>query len=352
MRFIRKFLLNNRLIAYVIAATLVILALFLGVSIGSVSIPFSHVVRIFSAEIAEFFHVGNIQAVDETAANIVMKIRFPRVVLAFLVGASLAVCGAAFQGLLKNPLADPYTLGVSSGASVGAVAVIFFGITVFGQFTLPIFAIIGGFTTIVFVLLFARFASKKLSTETVILTGIIFSSFFGSLISLMIALTSEQLNQIMHWLLGSVAMRGWEYPLMMLPFFVVGSLLLLINGNELNAFSFGEERAHHLGVSVQVRKMLILLSSSMITGAAVAVSGTIGFVGLVIPHMTRLLFGTDHRHLLPISMLYGGGFLILADLVARTIVAPTELPIGVITAIIGAPVFALILFQQRKERSG
>lgn len=318
----------------------------LGVSIGSVSIPLSEVTHIFINVLVD----TNI-LIDDTSKNIVLNIRFPRVVLAFLVGASLAVCGAAFQGLLKNPLADPYTLGVSSGASVGAVFVLFHGMTIFGLFTLPIFAIIGGFLTILAVLTFARVVQKTLSMETIILTGIIFSSFLGSLMSLMVALSGEELRQIMNWLLGSVGMRGWNYTFMLLPFFLIGSLVLIISSNELNALSFGEERAQHLGVNVQVRKMLILISASVVTGAAVAVSGTIGFVGLVIPHVVRLMFGTDHRHLLPLSILYGGSFLILADLVARTIISPTELPIGVITAIIGAPVFAVILLRQRRERS-
>lgn len=321
----------------------------LGVSIGSVSIPLAEVAQIF---LKSFFNVEFASAVEDSTTNIVMKIRFPRVVLAFFVGASLAICGAAFQGLLKNPLADPYTLGVSSGASFGAVLVIFYGITIFGPFTLPIFAITGGFLTILVVILFARLVKNTLSMETIILTGIIISSFLGSLLSLMVALSGEELRQIIHWLLGSVSMRGWNYILMIIPFFVIGSLVLLFSSQELNALSFGEERAHHLGVNVQTRKMLILIFASVVTGAAVAVSGTIGFVGLVIPHMIRTVFGTDHRHLLPLSLLYGGSFLILADLVARTIVAPVELPIGVITAIIGAPVFAFILFRQRKERSG
>lgn len=339
---------NNRLIAYGIAILFTTGVIILGVSIGSVSIPFSEVTTIFIQSLLHF-DIGAV--VDDTTKNIVMKIRFPRVVLAFFVGASLAICGAAFQGLLKNPLADPYTLGVSSGASFGAVLVIFYGITLFGPFTLPIFAIIGGFLTILVVIMFARVVQRTLSMETIILTGIIISSFLGSLLSLMVALSGEELRQIIHWLLGSVSMRGWNYTLMILPFFIVGSLVLLFSSSELNALSFGEERAHHLGVNVQTRKMLILVSASVVTGAAVAVSGTIGFVGLVIPHMIRLVFGTDHRHLLPLSILYGGSFLILADLVARTIVAPIELPIGVITAIIGAPVFAAILFRQRRERS-
>ncbi len=334
--------------AYAIAVFAAIAAVIIGVSFGSVPIPMSEVAKIF---LQSFINAEFGAPIDGATANIVMKIRFPRVALAFFVGASLAICGAAFQGLLKNPLADPYTLGVSSGASFGAVLVIFFGIAFFGPFTLPIFAIIGGFLTILAVILFSRLVKRTLSMETIILTGIILSSFLGSLLSLMVALSGEELREIIHWLLGSVSMRGWGYTLMILPFFIVGSLVLLLNSSELNALSFGEEQAHHLGVNVQRRKVLILIFASVVTGAAVAVSGTIGFVGLVIPHMVRIAFGADHRHLLPLSMLYGGSFLILADLAARTIVAPVELPIGVITAMIGAPVFAAILFRQRKERS-
>jgi iron complex transport system permease protein len=275
--------------------------------------------------------------------------------LAGLVGASLAIAGAAFQGLLRNPLADPYTLGVSSGASLGAVLTLFFNLSIpiIGSFTLPLLSILFSWVTIFLVLAFARKIERSMRVETIILTGIIFSSFLGAIISLMIALTGDELRQIIGWLLGSVSMRGWEYIKIILPFFVLGSVILIFNTKELNAMSFGEERAHHLGVNVQRRKLMILTAGSILTGAAVAVSGTIGFVGLVIPHLSRLVWGPDHRHLLPLSIITGSGFLILADLISRTIISPTELPIGVITALFGAPVFALILLQRKRtERSG
>ncbi len=191
-----------------------------------------------------------------------------------------------------------------------------------------------------------------MKVETIILTGIIFSSFLGALISLMIALSGEELRQIIGWLLGSVSMRGWSYVQIILPFLIVGSVVLLLNARELNAIAFGEERAQYPGVNVPVRKFAVLAASSMITGSAVAVSGAIGFVGLVIPHLTRILWGPDHKHLLPLSMLIGAGFLILADLAARSVIEPAEIPIGVITALIGAPVFAFILLRRRMERSG
>ncbi|MBS4192551.1 iron ABC transporter permease [Bacillus sp. FJAT-49705] len=349
-RFTRKHL-NNKVFAYILAAAFLVIAMLLGISIGTVSVPALDIIKIIGTEI---FRLSPNEQIDSMYSNIVMNIRLPRVILAGLVGASLAIAGAAFQGLLRNPLADPYTLGVSSGASVGAVITLFFGLSIpyLGLFTLPLLSILFSFITIFLVLLFARKIDRSMKVETIILTGIIFSSFLGALISLMIALTGEELRQIIGWLLGSVSMRGWDYIKIILPFFIIGSVILILNSNELNAMSFGEERAQHIGVNVQKRKMMILIAGSILTGAAVAVSGTIGFVGLVIPHLTRLLWGPDHKHLLPLSILTGSGFLILADLVARTIISPTELPIGVITAIIGAPAFAIILMNRRRERRG
>ncbi|MER2008604.1 iron ABC transporter permease [Psychrobacillus sp. BL-248-WT-3] len=327
---------SKSMIGYTLSLATLIVAIWLGVSVGSVKVP-----------ISTLWDTGT----DAIATNIVWKIRMPRVILAGLVGASLAIAGAAFQSLLKNPLADPYTLGVSSGASVGAVATLFFGISVpfLGMFTLPVFSMAGALITMLIVISFAKLVDRAMKMETIILTGIIFSSFLGSVISLMIALTGEELRQIIGWLLGSVSMRGWSYVQMALPFIIIGSLLLWLNRRELNAMLFGEERAQHLGVEVKKRKMMILIGGSMLTGTAVAVSGTIGFVGLVVPHMTRLLFGSDNRHVLPLSFINGASLLIICDLVSRTIISPTELPIGVITAFIGAPVFAFIFFRQRKK---
>ncbi len=349
--FIRKFLANNRFSAYTLAAAFLVGALLLGISIGTVSVPVPSILKIIGAEMFPFISTDG---VDPMHANIVLNIRLPRVVLAGLVGASLAIAGAAFQGLLRNPLADPYTLGVSSGASVGAVLTIFLHISLplIGAFTLPVLSILFSFLTIFFVLAFARKVDRAMKVETIILTGIIFSSFLGALISLMIALTGDELRQIVNWLLGSVSMRGWSYVKIILPFFLLGSILLMMNGKELNAMSFGEEQARYLGVDVQRRKLMVLTAGSILTGAAVAVSGTIGFVGLVIPHLTRRLWGPDHMHLLPLSALVGSGFLIIADLTARMVISPQELPIGVITALIGAPVFAAILVKTRAERRG
>ncbi|GEL04792.1 FecCD family ABC transporter permease [Rummeliibacillus stabekisii] len=322
-------------VGYLVTLAILLLSMALGISAGAVKVPISTLWD---------------KNADEVASNILWSIRMPRVILAGLVGASLAISGAAFQGLLKNPLADPYTLGVSSGASVGAVMTLFFSLSapVLGMFTLPAFSMMGALLTMFLVLGFAKLVDKAMKMETLILTGIIISSFLSSIISLMIALTGEELRQIISWLMGSVSMRGWPYVKMILPFVIVGTILLWLNRRELNAMLFGEERAKYLGVNVRRSKLTLLIGGSMLTGAAVSVSGTIGFVGLVVPHMTRLLFGANHQHLLPLSLMNGASLLILCDLVARTIIAPTELPIGVITALLGAPVFAYIFFRQRK----
>lgn len=322
-------------VGYLVTLAILLLSMAVGISAGAVKVPISTLWD---------------KNADEVASNILWSIRMPRVILAGLVGASLAISGAAFQGLLKNPLADPYTLGVSSGASVGAVMTLFFSLSapVLGMFTLPAFSMMGALLTMFLVLGFAKLVDKAMKMETLILTGIIISSFLSSIISLMIALTGEELRQIISWLMGSVSMRGWPYVKMILPFVIVGTILLWLNRRELNAMLFGEERAKYLGVNVRRSKLTLLIGGSMLTGAAVSVSGTIGFVGLVVPHMTRLLFGANHQHLLPLSLMNGASLLILCDLVARTIIAPTELPIGVITALLGAPVFAYIFFRQRK----
>lgn len=340
--------LNKRKAAYVYAAFFLLFAIVIGISIGTISVPILSVVKILASYVGPESLLTN---VDPMHINIVQNIRLPRVLLAGLVGASLSIAGAAFQGLLRNPLADPYTLGVSSGASVGAVITLFFQFSIpfLGGLTLPFMSVLFSFFTILFVVFFAKKMDPAMRVETIILTGIIIGSFLSAFISLMIALTGNELRQIIGWLLGSVSMKGWEYIKIILPFFVVGSGLLLSQGKELNALAFGEERAQHLGIHVQRRKMIILLAGSMLTGAAVAVSGTIGFVGLVIPHFVRIIVGPDHRHLMGISLFAGSGFMILADLLARTIISPTELPIGVITALVGAPVFAGLLLRRRKR---
>jgi iron complex transport system permease protein len=346
--FIRKSIVNKIFWMYVFSGGFVLCTALLGLFISSVYFPIPVIFDVLLTKIVGLSILS--EETKKTAEMIIWEIRFPRVLLALFVGAALSLAGAAFQGLLRNPLADPYTIGVSSGAALGAVCVLYFQITIsfLGSYTLPIIAIISGFITMLIVFTVTHLSNRTLAIETIILSGIIVSSFIGAVISLVISLSSrEDISQILYWLMGNVGMRGWSHVKLLIPFFLVGAFLLLIRSRELNAFALGEESAGHLGVNVQRGKIHILVGASLLTGAAVSVSGAIGFVGLVIPHFIRLLVGPNHRHVLPLSMLAGGGYLILADLIARTIIAPKELPIGVITALIGAPVFAILLIRER-----
>lgn len=348
--FIRKFLGNKISWLYLLSIGLVLGALLLGLFVSSVQFPIMTILHIV---LEKSFGIGWLENIPRNEELIIWNIRLPRVLLALCVGASLSLAGAAFQGLLRNPLADPYTIGVSSGAALGAVFVIFFQFTIIGlgSFTLPVVAIISGFITLGIVFGLVRLSSRSLAIETIILAGIIIGAFIGAITSLLISLGDrDAMTQIMYWLYGSVGMRGWSHVQLVIPFIIVGAIILLMHYRELNALALGEEAADHIGVNVKRGKIMVLLGASLLTGAAVAVSGSIGFVGLVIPHLVRLLTGPNHRHLLPLSMLFGGSFLILADLLARTIIAPKELPIGVITALIGAPVFAFLLIRERIGR--
>ncbi len=344
---IRKFLSNKIGWLYLLSGGLLLSASLLGLFYSSVTVPIPTIIHIILDKV---FHISLLDGVAKNEEMIIWNIRLPRILLAFCVGASLALAGAAFQGLLRNPLADPYTIGVSSGASLGAVLVLFFNVSIvgLGNFTLPIVSIISGFIALLIVFGLVRLSSRSLAIETIILAGIIVGAFISAVVSLLISLGDQNaMAQIIYWLYGSVGMRGWSYVELIFPFMIIGACILFYHHRELNAMALGEEAADHIGVDVKRGKTFILIGASLLTGASVAVSGTIGFVGLVIPHLVRLITGPNHRYVLPLSMLTGGTFLILADLTARTIIAPQELPIGVITALIGAPVFAILLIRER-----
>lgn len=319
-----------------------------GVAIGSADISPLTALRVMAAHLPPLSHLmGSHQG--QQVDVIVMQIRFPRVVLAFFVGAALAVAGAAMQGLLRNPLAEPYTLGVSAGASVGAALMIiaFRGGTVLGNASLPFAAFVGALVTALVVYRIGR-VDGYLEIETLILSGVIVNSFMSAVLSYLLTVAGQSLHQIVFWLMGNLSLRGSEYFAYTLPILVLGIFIMCLYGRDLNILSLGDETASQLGVSVERTKRAILLISTLITGVAVALAGTVGFVGLIIPHLVRLVLGPDHRQLIPVSALSGGLFLIWADTLARTIVAPVELPVGVITAFLGAPFF-IYLMRTRKR---
>jgi iron complex transport system permease protein len=299
---------------------------------------------------------GAEQALSVRDRIIILDIRLPRAVLGLMVGASLAVSGAVMQGLFRNPLADPGLVGVSSGASLGAVLLIvlgssFFGplFAVFGFYALPVAAFAGGLVT---TLLLYKIATRsgQTSVATMLLAGIALGALAGAVTGVLIFMADDkQLRDLTFWGLGSLAGANWMKILSAGPIILVSLAVVPFLARGLNALTLGEAAAFHMGIPVQRLKNIAIVSVAASTGASVAVSGGIGFVGIVVPHVLRMLIGPDHRYLLPASALLGGTLLIFADMIARTIVPPAELPIGIITAFAGAPFFLWILLRGRSH---
>lgn len=290
---------------------------------------------------------GRISAAQIT---IIWTLRLPRVLVAFTVGGALAVSGCVVQSVLKNPLATPYTLGVSSGASLAAGLVIVFNFTLplAGAATLPVAGFAGALATVAAVLLFSARVDRSLSNMTVILAGMVFSLFFSAVLTVITALAQEHIERITLWQMGSFSMRGWSYLGMLTPFFILGTVCVLLCGRELDILTFGEESAGAIGVDTVRVKRIVFLCAAVLTGSSVAVCGTIGFVDLVAPHLVRRWFGPRHCAAIPMCVVVGGTLMVLADLAARTILSPSELPVGAVTALIGAPFFVWIYFKRMK----
>ncbi|MBN1165920.1 MAG: iron chelate uptake ABC transporter family permease subunit [Methanospirillaceae archaeon] len=328
------------------AGLIVVLGVMMLVSVGIGQTPLhpGTVAGILSGALFGTIHPG-----DATNATIILDIRLPRIILAALVGACLAVCGAALQSLFKNPMADPFILGISSGAALGATIIMAYGITLgLGIYDLPLLAFLGALVTIYLVYRVAKIG-QKIPVNTLLLSGIAVSAFFSAMTSLIMFSSHASFELIMFWTMGGFSGRGWNYIWMILPFAFAGILVVIYYARSLNVLMFGEESARYLGIDTEKLKKILLVVSAIMTGAAVAVSGVIGFVGLIIPHITRLIVGPDHRILLPVTSLAGALFLVIADIVARTAIAPAELPIGVITAMCGAPFFLYLLRKKRGE---
>lgn len=274
---------------------------------------------------------------------ILLEYRLPRVALAGVVGLSLSVSGAALQGLLGNPLADPYVVGVSAGAAVGAALAIMAGLqSALGGLGVPAAALVGAVVAMATVMAISR-TGGRLPARTFLLAGVVVGSFFWSLVTLLLAVSGRSMQEVMFWLLGSLSGADTARLWMSAPPAVLAVLGLWTLSRDLNLISVGEEPAHHLGVRVETVKNVVVLLASLATASAVAVSGVIGFVGLIVPHMVRMILGPDHRVLIPCAALCGAAFLILADTAARTMLGATELPVGVLTALLGGPFFLYLL---------
>ncbi|MBX6355788.1 MAG: iron ABC transporter permease [Micromonosporaceae bacterium] len=328
----------------------VVLAALAGLALGPASLPFGSV----AAELADLLPGVHIDSgLTESQANIVLQLRLPRVVLALLVGATLALAGGCYQGVFRNPLADPYLLGVAAGAGFGATAAIAAGGgaaagSVTPSLPVPLAAFTGALAAVALTYLLGAAGGRDRSPATLLLAGVAVSAFFAACQTFLLQRYADSLQLVYSWLLGRLATSGWREVQLLLPYAVFAAAVVLLLRRELDVLSLGDDEAAGLGLHPQRSRYLLVVAASLGTAAAVAVSGLIGFVGVIVPHTVRLLAGASYRSILPLSVLFGGAFLTLADLAARTVSAPAELPIGVLTAFLGAPFFVVVLRTTRR----
>ena len=331
--------------AFVFLFVLLLLAIVTATMLGGVTIPFKETVTILLDALPLIdLHTST------TYEKIILQIRLPRVLVAGCVGAGLAVAGVVMQSIFRNPMADPGIIGVSSGGTLGGVVAIYFGLSSIGSFMTPLLGFVGAFLTLSIVY-FISTSNGRTSILTLLLTGVAISSFLSACTSLLLTYSNvAQLQQILYWLMGDLNGRDWDHlKLMILPV-LISCVIFYFYRQELDILLLGEEEAKNLGINVQLTRNILLIVASLLTGVCVSLTGAIGFVGLIVPHMIRFVVGPSHRLLIPASILGGGIFLIVADLIARLLIRPAELQIGIITAFFGAPFFIyLIILNKRKE---
>jgi iron complex transport system permease protein len=328
-------------------AVLVVLLAFWVSGIGQFKVTYSTIARLWAAPLYPEAATG----IDDTLRYIVIHVRLARICLALLVGAALALAGVVYQGVLLNALADPFTLGVSSGAAFAAALAILLGwgsIPLFGISALPVVAFTGAILALYLVYLLGR-VDGRVHPTTLVLAGIIVSTFLSAWISLLKSLNQDSISTIVLWIMGSLSGKSWLHVLLLTPYVLVGTAVVLFYARELDLFSLGDIQAQQLGLNVPRTRLVLLLAASLVTAAAVSVSGVIGFVGLVVPHLVRLVLGPQHRRLLPTAILVGALLVLIADTIARSLLPRgEELPVGVVTAILGGPFFCYLLLRRKK----
>lgn len=330
----------------ILSLVLSILVLVLSATLGTVKLSVLDLPKIISHKL---FQSPLPQSISELEADILWKIRFPRSIASFLVGGALAVTGTIMQSVLRNPLASSYTLGVSSGASLGAALLMIFGIQLplLGYFSLPVMGFLFGLLTVLVALTIATRLDHSLQNQTVILVGMVLSLFVSSILTLLISLYRTHVQRILFWQLGSFSGIQWrEVGVLALVIFPV-LLYLMRYTLEMDIMSFGEEHAESVGIELKKMKFLLISLAAFLTGTAVSFVGVIGFIDLISPHVVRKLFGSSHRYVLPLSFVFGGIVMALCDVVSRMLISPSELPIGAVTALIGAPFFTWVFFTKR-----
>jgi iron complex transport system permease protein len=335
----------RRYLPWIWSGSVLIVMLFVSVAVGPISIPLPDLGRML------FDLLPGLQLEADwsrTFATIVYHIRLPNTALMALAGMALGGSGAAYQGLFRNPLADPYIIGVASGAGLGAVLAMAANWpgSLLGMATVPLAAFVAALITVAIVYAIAR-VGRSTPVTTLILAGVAVSSFATAMTSLIMLLSTDELHRAVNWMVGGFALGGWEPVLASLPYLLIGLTVLALLGRQLNVLQFGDEQARQMGLNVERSKLIIVVAASLVAATAVAFSGIIAFVGLIVPHVVRMLWGPDYRRTLPLAILVGGSFLLAADVVARVILAPRELPVGVITAVVGAPFFLWLLYRTK-----
>ena len=329
---------------------LLLAIIFLSLNVGFSQISFWNISKILAKNVpflGDLTHFSDISRIEEV---IVMQIRLPRILSGALVGIALAIAGVVYQGIFKNPMADPYVIGASSGAALGAALAIVLGLgfSFFGINTVPIFAFIGCLCSVLMVYSITRVGSK-VQTTTLLLVGLSVSILFSAIVTYLQTIAGERLHALTFWIMGGFTYVEWGDIFGILPLVIIGVGAIYLYSRDLNLFVLGEDEAQHLGVDTEKTKLILLFFSALVTAAAVSISGLIGFTGLIIPHITRILIGPDHRILIPCSAIIAATFMILCDCLARVMAAPAEVPVGVITAMFGGPFFIYLLLRRRKS---
>jgi iron complex transport system permease protein len=337
---------------YLIILTVVfVIAVILSLNLGYAQISFSDILKILTKQVPVINNLVDSSDISQTSEIIIMQIRLPRVICGALVGAALATAGVIYQGIFRNPMADPYVIGALTGASLGAALVIILGvgISLLGVNTLQILAFVGSIGTVFVVYNISRVGSR-VPVTTLLLTGIAISLFQNAIVTFLKVIAEEKLlHGLTFWIIGSLApTENWKYVWSVIPFVLIGIALAYLFARDMNILALGEDQAQHLGVEIERVKWMLLTAGALITAAAVSISGPIVFVGLIIPHLTRVIIGPDHRVLLPTSAIVGASFLMICDAVARVVMGSGEAPVGIITAFSGAPFFIYLLRRKKK----
>lgn len=333
-----------------ISAVLCLFILVLAIRQGSVYISLKDLFGIIGGHITG---KGTPDGVEPMMDSIFWTIRMPRAVMAFLVGGALSMSGACMQALLQNPLASSYTLGVSSGASLGAALVLILEISipVLSGFMLPFAGFVFGLATVVIALMLTSAIDRSVSNTTVVLIGMVLSLFVNGMMNLLSTLNADHSKQLILWMMGSFSARGWKHCAILFPVCVAGFVCLMLMSRKMDIMSFGDLQAQAMGVDAKKTKIVSILVCSLLTGVSVAFTGVIGFIDLAAPHVVRKIFGPSHKLVIPMSFIYGGAFMALCDLISRTLLSPREIPVGAVTALIGAPFFAYVFFASRRKRA-